>query len=424
MRRIKDNWLKEYLRYTEWQESPKTFHLWVGLSMIASSLERNVFIDMAYYTIFPNLYIILVADSAVCRKSTAIKIGTKLLKQIEDPPFLFSQKITPEALIGSLVNQCRIDTQTGEVIKNATALVAVDELSIFLGKEAYSSGLIAILTSLYDCSDEWEYETRSRGPEVAYNTCINMIAASTPEWLRLAIPPDAVGGGFTSRINFVYQSFSDKINPLPILHPEHHKMKENLIHDLSLIRRLSGPFAMTKEAREWYIEWYTSHRKEMLEKEDKDGSGERVVRTEDILLKLSMCFSVAENDNMIITLEHFESALRALMENDKHMPETLRMLASSSLGLDANKVMNIIKKAPVGIAHSNLQQKVYHLLDSKRLKEVLDTLLEAQFIELNTNTKGGIVYNYVNPQKTKIYKKKRTDVPPVEEDTPFDKPVT
>ena len=396
-RKIKDSWLKEYHRYTEGQESPDTFHFWVGLSMIASTLERNVMVDMSYYVLYPNLYIILVSDAAICRRTTAVRIGVNILEKQESPPYIFAQKITPEALIGALCSQCKIDAE-GNILQDSSAVVVAEELSVFLGKEAYASGLIAILTSLYDCGDEWPYQTRSRGVEIAYNTCVNMIGASSPEWLRLAIPPDAVGGGFTSRIVFVYQYRSDKVIAFPKLTDAQKVAKENLVHDLSLIRRLKGVFKFSPVAHLWYEKWYKGHRIALTNAEV--GEGELVIRKEAILLKLAMCFSVAEDDKLVIEQRHLEMAADALEETEKYMPETLRILASTPVGMDATRVLTIIRRYKRGVRHAELQRKVYHSIDADRLRTILETLASAQVIEVRDQLlKGGVSYHYRPPRK-------------------------
>ena len=396
-RKIKDTWLREYIRYTAGQESPDVFHLWVGLSMIASTLERNVWVDMSYYVLYPNLYVILVSDAAICRRTTAVRMGMKLLGQQESPPYIFAQKITPEALIGALCNQCKIDGE-GKILSNAAAVVVAEELSVFLGKEAYASGLISILTSLYDCGDEWPYETRSRGVEIAYNTCVNLIGASSPEWLRLAIPADAVGGGFTSRIVFVYQYRSDKVIAFPKLTDEQIKAKENLIHDLSLIRRLQGKFKFSPAAHSWYAKWYKGHRIALMSMEV--GEGELTIRKEGTLLKLAMCYSVAESDELVIEPIHLELAADSLEETEKFMPETLRILSSTPMGMDATKVLTIIRRYKRGVRHAELQRRVYHSIDASRLKDIIETLANAQVIEVKAQLlKGGVSYHYIEPKK-------------------------
>src|SRR3990167_6116197 len=88
-----ENWLASYLEYTSEQESPTEFHLWTSMAILSATLGRHVWIDRGYYTTFPNLFIILVAGSAKCRKSVSTHMGLDLLFELRDRPMVFSQKI-------------------------------------------------------------------------------------------------------------------------------------------------------------------------------------------------------------------------------------------------------------------------------------------------------------------------------------------
>src|SRR5690606_32154377 len=101
-RRIKDSWIREYLRYTENTESPSMFHLWVGISTIASVIDRDVYINQCYYNIYPNLSIIVVAGYQECRSSTPLFIVVVLLRQLPHPPKPVSRKRTRECLIEAI----------------------------------------------------------------------------------------------------------------------------------------------------------------------------------------------------------------------------------------------------------------------------------------------------------------------------------
>jgi hypothetical protein len=339
------------------------------------------------------MYIVLVADSAICKKTTATNIGIKLLESIHTPPAIFSQKITPEALISAICNECAMD-EDGSIFKNAAAVVYGPELSVFLGKEAYSSGLVSILTSLYDCPDVWEYETIGRGKDIAYNTCVNMLGASTPEWLRLSIPPDAVGGGFTSRVIFVYQHSSDKIIAHPEVTPEEVQMRENLIEDLSTMRKVHGQFKFTEDAKKWYTKWYHAHRKAQINGDD------HTIRKEDTVLKLAMCFSASEGDSLLITEKFLEQSVGALDANEMFLPEAMRILSSTALGMDANKVATLIQKCPTGIKHDELVRRTMYSIDKTKLTEIIETLAAAKVIQVGILTDSNErEYTYIDKPK-------------------------
>ncbi|KKL20109.1 hypothetical protein LCGC14_2458730, partial [marine sediment metagenome] len=114
-RRVED-WLTGYLEYTGDQESPSLFHLWVGLSVIASALGREVWINRGYYTLFPNMYVVLIGASARVRKTSAIRIGYELFREALPNNTLISQKITPEALISIFVDQYKEKKVSGGTI--------------------------------------------------------------------------------------------------------------------------------------------------------------------------------------------------------------------------------------------------------------------------------------------------------------------
>jgi len=96
-----DNWLREYQIYTQHSEAPDLFHFWVGVSTIAGALRRRVWIDQRYFQWTPNFYIVFVAPAGIATKSTSIRIGLKLLEEIEGIKF-GPQSLTWQALTKAL----------------------------------------------------------------------------------------------------------------------------------------------------------------------------------------------------------------------------------------------------------------------------------------------------------------------------------
>ena len=154
-RQCKLSWLDTYIEYTRNQESPTSFHEWSALCLLSAAVGRNVWIPRIKYTIFPNIFVILVAGSAKCKKSTAIKIGERILKSTTEPPMIFAQRVTTEALINSL--------EMNKVEGQCAGIIIADELSVFMAAGSKESGIIPMLTTLYDSPDEWTYHTVGRG---------------------------------------------------------------------------------------------------------------------------------------------------------------------------------------------------------------------------------------------------------------------
>ncbi len=378
-RKCKIGWVEEYLEYTYNQESPTAFHEWTAIAMISAAIGRNVWIPRIKYTIYPNLYVILVAASAKCRKTVAVNIGLRLLKAIEKPPLIFAQKITPEALIqaleGSKVDDC------------SSGLIFSSELSVFLGADAIRSGVIPALTDLYDSPKEWIYHTRGRGKEVLTNVTLSMLAATTKSDVKDILPQAAVGGGFTSRVIFVYQ---DKPQRETLFNMEDSdgneleesvkelRLKSNLIYDLGAIRNtVKGKLKFSKEAKQASLEWYRSEQSQIRD----DAIDGYYARKHDTMFKVAAVLSISEGDTQVISKKHITRALDMLGDNEKNLGAIITAVMATSAGTETDKVLSIIGSFDQGILHSELLRKCWRFASSADVSIMLRTLLESKEIE-------------------------------------------
>jgi len=395
MRQIKDSLIDEYLRYTAGQESPELFHVWVMLVMIASVLERDVYLNRAYYKIFPNLYVILVAGTAKCHKSVSINMGVNgVLPELDDPPKVFAQKITNERLIQFLSNQAEVESDVVEdrVQFTASGLIAATELSTFLGRTAMDSGIITTLTDLYDSPDEWRYETKTAGTNVLQNTCINMIGASTGKWLRTAIPSEAVGGGFISRSIFVYQDQPKRLIPFPEdeIPEDISTIRERIINDLNHINQLEGEMKLTPEAKHWYTEWYEKD----AERTAQHHESNFFTRWSESILKVAMLLSVSERDDLVITVPDFKKADLILEQVRASISPVIDTMTIEDSEMATQKVKGIIKRRGK-IKHQTLVRYASKYVKVEGLKSIIETLEEAGIVQVTRHHDGTRVYSYL-----------------------------
>ena len=374
MRKLK-NWVNSYMEYTLDQESPKAFHQWVAMGVLSACIGRNVWIPRVKYTTFPNLYIVLVAGSAKCRKSVSISIGREILNGLKEPPTIFAQKITTEALIEALEKTKKNDACFG--------LICASELSVFLGSDAIKSGIIPTLTDLYDSPKEWVYHTRGRGKETLKNITLSMLGASTKDWLRTSIPAEAIGGGFTSRVIFVFEDAPSKL----ILFPEDQKhdqqRKDDLIHDLELIRKIYGQVVFSPKAIQLSWDWYQSESC-VIHEEKVDGY---FGRKHDTLFKVATILSISESSELIVHEHHIESALKLLERNEKHLNTVMESVTSTSFGGNTDKVFQIVKKFR-RLSHADLLQKCWRYATATEIAEMIKTLVESGEIKQQLDSKN------------------------------------
>ncbi len=390
-RQIHDNWIYEYLRYTAGQESPEPFHIWTALTVLSTVLDRHVWIKRGYYTLYPNLYVILVAGSALCRKSTAVKIGRKILDAMNTPPPVFSDKLTPEALIRALANE--VCLEEGFLQVNSSSLVFAPELSVFFTSGARDNGLLTLLTDFYDSPDDWAYVTKGQGKDTLKNVCINILGASTPKWLRSSIPDDAIGGGFISRTVLVYQERPKLLEPFPDEQLEREGFsaeasRKKLIADLNQISTLAGEIEIPKPSRDWYKDWYPKDMQMIVEHPNSD----YLVRRPDTIFKVAMILSAAENDDLVILPEHLEKARMLLDDILAQMNPAVEQLSTASSSDGLSKVITLFKKTPK-MSHADLQRKCWYYAKSFDLEEIIQTLIDASMIEMEIRgTRGKRIY--------------------------------
>ncbi len=292
------NWLQSYMEYTRRTESPDIFHLWSGVATLACACGRSIQMDRGAYCLFPNFYIILVADSAMCRKSLAEKTAAKIITKAGIS--VFADLMTKEAIIQRAAT---LTKKTGR----AEITMCSSELSASMPKQAAESGTLAFLTDVFDCPDTWDYETKTKGIEQLKNVCPNILAASTPRWLYKSVPPDAIGGGFTSRVIFVFSEDATKEEAFPELD---RALEADLIADLAEIRQLQGDFALDAVARKVFGDWYSYVRKMPA----LDGMDGVMGRLHDHVLKLSVLLSVAGGSSMVVGAAELEMAMQMMKQ--------------------------------------------------------------------------------------------------------------
>jgi hypothetical protein len=367
-RKSKEGFFTEYLAYTHLHESPEDFHMWVAITLMSIVVKRNVWMNRGYYKLYPNLYTILVAESALLRKSSSIRIGVNLVKEaMPEQLNLFAQKITPEGLIHYLA-------LISEEQKKSEATIISDELAVTLGNCAKDPTLLQLLTTLYDSADRFEYATISRGVERCEQICVSMLAGSTPEWLKSSMPEDAVGGGFFSRLILVNRTECGRRNPHPedTISPEVEAFKEVCIGDLRAISNVKGEFKWEPRAKQMFSDWYCDYNEP-----DKASAHLRGYygRKGDTIIKLAMLCSLSSNDSLILTERDFNFALRLLNENEQYLTDIIDKMGQTQTGKDQNQVLNIITKAGM-ITHSKLMQRVSYKYDKDSLRLIIETLRE------------------------------------------------
>lgn len=387
---MRHNWLNNYLKYTEQHEAPEMFHLWTGISVLSGAVGRNLWIDRGYDNLCPNMFVILVAPSGRCRKGAAIKVGLKFMDLVGIK--LIREKITPQAL--SQYMAALIEIIDKHPRGESKAFIFAPELAVFLGKEASQNGLLALLTTLWDCPRIYEYRTKTAGVDILANVCLNILGASTPEWLVQGIPADAIGGGFTSRIMFVAQTDT----PRHCLKPNFSKELENwLATRLVEIMGLKGEVMMSKGGEEFF---------DMLYNEREPPSDDRFLsffeREHDHIIKLAILLAASHGDlfqSNVISRECLQEAIMLVDRLKSYMSLAYAGIGEHPSARGYDKILEQIKRAGGEAEHSWLLRKNYYQFDKEGFKKVIELLEDTNRIKRRITRTGKTIYALMREEK-------------------------
>jgi hypothetical protein len=323
------DWIHTYLEFVEHTEPPTAYHRWVAIGCISAALQRRVYFRWGMETIYPNLYIVLLGPSAQTRKSTALRIGEELIKDLSIP--IIGQDNSKEAVIRE-IKKASTSFNDGTFIRTQSAVVCfASELAVFLGRQ--DSDFQAYLTDWYDAPEKWVRTTKHQGVDDITGLSFTLIGAMAPDWIPHVFTPESIGGGFTSRVMFVTEYKKSKTIANPNAYPPPNGRREKLLADLQTIQsRLVGAYDFSPEAMEFYEYWYT--------KDDANlQRGEYAVqdrafysycgRRPTMLRKVSMCVSASRSNDQIIELEDIQDALAWMEESEHRMPGTFAAVGRS-----------------------------------------------------------------------------------------------
>ncbi len=376
------NLLTAYKNYIIKHESPSIFHFWVASQMIATVLRRDVWINRGAYIVYPNQYVILVARSGSCRKSVAMEIGLDLIDEIENIHILH-ERMTVEGLMDKL--QRVLILPNGRVIPDGSLLIHADELSNLFGKASYITDLLSFLTAAYTSKAKLDFLTRSRSLTSVRNPCIGLLAGTTPDSMSEIFPSLTLVSGLIGRILLIVGERGERVSK-PKLDKS---LRPGLIHDLVEISKLYGEMTITKEAEETFDIWYNAF--------PESPSAELSTyyeRKHDHVWKASIIMSISESDNMIITRDHFLSAIQAVELVESRMGEVLSYIGATSQSSIADFTYSFIKaKHPEPISHSVLLRQVYRRIQSLgEFKDIIETLVDSNRI-VQAASRRGIYYS-------------------------------
>jgi hypothetical protein len=375
------NWLDAYMEYTENTESSPSFHCWVAYSMIAAALRKKTCLQLGRLRIYPNLYVVLVAEPGIARKSQAISYGVDILNEI--PAICLSaDAITKEAMLQDL-EQGAVDEPMPDqtIFRHASLSIISKEFESFLGQRGENTKMLVLLTDLFDAQEiPFRYRTKNSGNTTVPSVYLNILGATTPDSLASSLPTSAIGGGLTSRIIFVWSAIKSKKVPVPELTPRVKQLKIDLVHDLSIISRIAGAYSFSPAAMAYWVDWYTNYDETSPFRTCKDPAFNGWYSRKPLFAqKLAMIMAAAETNSRVLDVKYFERAIIAVEDAERTMGKTFTAIGKSDVASEVASVMDIVKRYNV-IGEKQLMQMVWRDIDSNKFDNVMGTVTKTGLV--------------------------------------------
>lgn len=435
---------ERWLSYTEKLVSPDNYIQWGWYSLIASSLQRRVWLSASHIPCYPNMYVILVGEPGIGKglvlssvssclkywKREKMKINTAGKTEAEiameqatfdkdteaaresdmgsgskskpshvEDTLLFPvapDATTYEALVGAVCRAYRrinykIEMPDG-TIKNgiyghSSLAFQLPELASLLRKK--TDDTVNYLLGTYDSPDDYEYDTRSRGRERVRRACINILAGTTPNFIRSTFNSKLIDEGWTSRTFFIYAT-KNRFHQfsIPPLTPEQESAKTEILNHIRKLSNLYGEVKWTTETKVFMHEWWR------LDCENAHLRPNRVPQMKFYysrknlhVMKLAMAIHFGESTEMVIPLDAFKKAISILDKEERFMHLAIQLEGDHPVARIAKKIIALLTDK----GEQNFVDIYIQMLDfgAKRdIEEALEFLLETDQINRQAKDEG------------------------------------
>jgi hypothetical protein len=216
-------------RFQTWASSrtdaPREFHLGGALMALSTSLSDRMSVQTSFGPVRPNLWIMLLANSTIARKTTSMKLSLEITDAISD-----TLLATDGSIEGMLTELGARNGQTSVFVR--------DEFTSFLAgakKKDYMAGMLTDMCGLYDGS-RVKRRLRKEILEVK-NPIFLLFAGGVETKLLELLTHEDVTSGFIPRFIPVFGATDiEDLQPIGRSRPRSFEAKDALVEELRAIQ--------------------------------------------------------------------------------------------------------------------------------------------------------------------------------------------
>lgn len=383
------DWLDSFFKWIRPRsQAPDTYIEWTGLFCLAAAIRRKVYIPKYHdsakkiilggWDCYPHEYIIFVAPPGF-GKTTTVRFATELLEEVTDL-VQASNFLSSASLIKSLTES-----------KDSSAYFSVEELGDLVNKTGLE--MFDFLTSMYDGKRKLEANTLARGIEFANKPCINLIAGTTPQWIAGNMPESLIGGGFASRVIFIYEDklyqkrmyYRDQINAGDL---------EGLQSDLSadllhIATNLEGQFDIHDDAMDFMENWYQNEHKPETSHPKIQGY---LQRKPTHIHKLAQLVHLSYSDDLVLNKSDFERSITIIQKTEKKLLNVFQGVGKNKYAIDMKDIYAYIQENKM-VSRTVLLKEFEATAEPTKMLELIAGLIIMKKIRADLQENGDVVYS-------------------------------
>jgi len=367
---------------------PERFHRWAAISLVAAVLEDRVWVEHHREPLLPNLYVLLIGPSG-CGKGTAIEFALKQWMALYGAPGrLIKGALTKQSLLDALGGRKtglvggRASVQAVE--PNPHPWIVSPELYNALGTGGpVAEAFMANLTDLYTNSSVPTTEgTRQWGSVTIAGHCINWLAASTSQWLRRSLSPDAILSGFFGRVVAVEGTYVTQWQQSTYDRTQQMLFTQLQAH-LQRISMCSGAYSVTADAQDVRTQWL-AHR----EVPDDEFLRPAYQRDDDLLMKLAMVLSAGESDSLVIERKHMARARSLVAEARVSLPMLVQLAHTTTHSDGLGAAMVLLRRSGYMMHTQLVKVLAKRGVTAEVLRKYITTLQQADQVIVHKTARG------------------------------------
>ena len=387
------------------------------ITQIASVMGRSVWITGQPKPLYPNVFCVLLGDTAVARKSTAKELALEHLMMVEmhdEYPDVetMSSIATSEGLVHQLRThekrqaQRTVENEDGDKdtenyekelslypnlpeFEGVRLFIHIDEMrSVFTKRRQQSSeGIISTITEAYSMPPRLQNTSKNASQRAEY-PCVTLLGCTTKAWFEKGIRTEDIEGGFANR--FMY--FSHERMPYvpdaePLLQEDLVAWSEFLV---SIRMQWAGKhqkFTLTDEVRARKNKAYCEDMDRLYESDDPLLRAASA-RHQEHIHKLALMFTLTDTDigNTEVGIEQWEKAKKV---GDYLLKSNIALfsgIVSDTTAENERKIVDVLKRKGGSATKRDIRRSINtNSMSADAFGKAMDALEKAGSIEIQAH---------------------------------------